>query len=661
MAIVPFIGWEPDLPTTISPGELLVNGMPLDTGLYGPALDLVDQTADMSSISATIATVTGGHYWPRTDAVIVGTTDPSGAKLLMAPNVDALAWQDISKAGNPYGTGRRNWRFDHYRDTVLAVYGADSGRVPQKFLESSTVAAGPWTAATQFLAWTSEKASLWDDGLDWDDGFTWDDGDFWRRPGVSEREAPTAAAVQINLAGAITSIDDEADRPDALWMVANDTASAVELRVDFATPAVAPEGPQKFRALLRTPSTSRTVTIELYEAGALVSSLGSAAVGSTAGQIVEFSWDASLLGTASGADVQMRITADPAIEVGALEWVTNGKPTSVIRDGAALTEVATSDLLDAATEWWWNDTTGEVYLWDDGSTDPNPQTIELVSASAIKHLWHEDNADRPLSVVRDGVTLTEVTAPADLVNDGQWWWDDANSRVYIFDAQLDPNNDANAIDLNLVATALDLTGAPPADDVMVVRDWAILISIYDETNSVALPDAVQWSARGDATNWPVPGSNAARQVQAGRAELLRSGGALIGGAAGIGGHDAVVWGRKRMWAMNQQPAPVTWRFDVIAKVGGRERARHRDLRPHGLVVVRAGLLRVSRRRSPEYRHRPHQQLLLRRPLAGRWRARDPCRCRSGQEPGHLDVPKRVVAGRLSGSADRLQLAHRQVG
>ena len=55
MAITPFGEWAPDQPSIAEYSELVSNGIPQDTGYYGPARELVEQDAAMTSISATIA------------------------------------------------------------------------------------------------------------------------------------------------------------------------------------------------------------------------------------------------------------------------------------------------------------------------------------------------------------------------------------------------------------------------------------------------------------------------------------------------------------------------------------------------------------------------------------------------------------------------------
>jgi hypothetical protein len=99
--------------------------------------------------------------------------------------------------------------------------------------------------------------------------------------------------------------------------------------VDFDTPVqslLVGADLQKFRVLVRkTAGTNPTVDIALYENGAWVADLVTGtAVTSEVGQIVEGTWNASLLAVASGAGVQCfvfgRSSADALVEIGAVEW-----------------------------------------------------------------------------------------------------------------------------------------------------------------------------------------------------------------------------------------------------------------------------------------------------------------------------------------------------
>jgi hypothetical protein len=60
------------------------------------------------------------------------------------------------------------------------------------------------------------------------------------------------------------------------------------------------------------------VSAELYENGVLKQFLGATEI--TADGVISFNWNASVLAAISGADVELRLTSDVDIDVGAIEW-----------------------------------------------------------------------------------------------------------------------------------------------------------------------------------------------------------------------------------------------------------------------------------------------------------------------------------------------------
>jgi hypothetical protein len=135
--------------------------------------------------------------------------------------------------------------------------------------------------------------------------------------------------------------------------------------VTFPTPAAAPStgaGLQEFRVWVRKSSSGGNacaLDIELWESGVLVANLGtSGTITSTTGVIVSFTWDATLLGTASGANVEARVdqssggggnpTNRKGLEVGAVEW-NAALPNSAISGTIAVAFDKTADLKGTGT------------------------------------------------------------------------------------------------------------------------------------------------------------------------------------------------------------------------------------------------------------------------------------------------------------------------
>lgn len=181
---------------------------------------------------------------------------------------------------------------------------------------------------------------------------------------ASERRAPDALLVQTNLSGVVGDIQDDTDSPDANWLTAPGSNNETECRASFPTPTGNPTagaGLQEFRALVRKTnhSTDPTVTLELYENGALVATLVSAqTVSSTSGVVIAGTWDASSLGTADGSLVEIRVVGTTgggnpnnraSLEVGALEWNVEYTAGGGPLDLGSLSATATSSLSGSVT------------------------------------------------------------------------------------------------------------------------------------------------------------------------------------------------------------------------------------------------------------------------------------------------------------------------
>ena len=150
---------------------------------------------------------------------------------------------------------------------------------------------------------------------------------------IGEREAVTSVVSSSNLTGAlVANLDDDPDAPDGDWATATALGNT-ELRVGFPAPSDSPvtgAGLQEFRVLLRKDAaagTDPTYSIELWETGggAALATLASAVtLTSETGTVVSVTWDASLLGTADGSAVELRVigtaSVDRSVEVGAVEW-----------------------------------------------------------------------------------------------------------------------------------------------------------------------------------------------------------------------------------------------------------------------------------------------------------------------------------------------------
>ena len=161
------------------------------------------------------------------------------------------------------------------------------------------------------------------------------------QPGVAgglQRLPLDVVVSSTNLTGAtVANLDDDPDAPDANWATAT-TVADTSLRAGFPTPPGDPTpgaGLQEFRVLLRKDAAGGndpTYDIELWETGGgapLATLVSGATLSSDTGEVVSATWDASLLGTADGSAVELRIVGHRSggspnswrtVEVGAVEW-----------------------------------------------------------------------------------------------------------------------------------------------------------------------------------------------------------------------------------------------------------------------------------------------------------------------------------------------------
>lgn len=87
------------------------------------------------------------------------------------------------------------------------------------------------------------------------------------------------------------------------------------------------------------------LTAELYEGGVLKQTLGTASV--DADGVASFTWDAATLTAISGANVELRLTSDLDIDVGAIEW--NAQTQALTVTPVPVVDSPTVGITDTAT------------------------------------------------------------------------------------------------------------------------------------------------------------------------------------------------------------------------------------------------------------------------------------------------------------------------
>lgn len=134
---------------------------------------------------------------------------------------------------------------------------------------------------------------------------------------VGPLEAPDAILAATNLTGNVSMVQDDPSDPAAEWLAAADPLAATDLRVSFPTPVASPGpgGPTKMRVLVRRttdPSAPNpNVILDLWEGGTFKATLGTFAVSSTSGQVVEATINPADLTDPTGAGIELRVRGVP--------------------------------------------------------------------------------------------------------------------------------------------------------------------------------------------------------------------------------------------------------------------------------------------------------------------------------------------------------------
>lgn len=107
--------------------------------------------------------------------------------------------------------------------------------------------------------------------------------------------------------------------------------------------------------------------------------------------------------------------------------------------------------------------------------------------------------------------------------------------------------------------------APVADFVAVIRDFVFLASLPDYS-----PYRVQWSAVGDPTIWPTPGTDAALQVQSDYQDLQQSDLGIIRGivAGPFAGDDGAIWCERGIYRIVYVGSPAIFQFLPVPGASG---------------------------------------------------------------------------------------------
>lgn len=174
---------------------------------------------------------------------------------------------------------------------------------------------------------------------------------------TQERLFPTGTVTTTNVTvstggSAHSVLDDDPWAASADYVRETTPGSATVLNVSFATPAATPVTGAKMQAFVlrvaphAAAGVGKTYTVSLYEGGSLVLALGTidgqAILDIQKECVFAFYWNASLLGTASGANVECRIdgpsgSADTSLRFYSCAWIVDEASYSSAEDTGWLT------------------------------------------------------------------------------------------------------------------------------------------------------------------------------------------------------------------------------------------------------------------------------------------------------------------------------------
>lgn len=155
---------------------------------------------------------------------------------------------------------------------------------------------------------------------------------------ATETLVPSAIEALSNLTGSVGDVNNTISGSDGVFLQGVDDGTDTVVRAEFPTPTGNPTvgaDLQTFRIRCRRSTTSGgnnpTLDVSLYENDSLVSSLQTGiSITSTSGQIVEVSWNASLLGSADGSQVEVHLVGNRSggspssrrtVEFDEIEWL----------------------------------------------------------------------------------------------------------------------------------------------------------------------------------------------------------------------------------------------------------------------------------------------------------------------------------------------------
>lgn len=178
--------------------------------------------------------------------------------------------------------------------------------------------------------------------------------------------------------------------------------------------------------------------------------------------------------------------------------------------------------------------------------------------------------------------ISKSSGVYNLVSDGIWQFTRFANRIIATDFS-DP---IQSFTVGSSSTFTDLSAsAPKARYVALVKSFLVVANTNDPVSGND-PQRVWWSANGDPTNWPTPGTALAAQFQSSWNGLYGDGGWIQGLVGNLGNADAAVFMEHAIWRMVFNGGPDV--FDFFPAEGVRGTPAPGSIAQNGAVVYYLG-------------------------------------------------------------------------
>src|SRR4029077_6014409 len=170
-------------------------------------------------------------------------------------------------------------------------------------------------------------------------------------------------------------------------------------------------------------------------------------------------------------------------------------------------------------------------------------------------------------------TFSDVSGPGapyltDTPPDGYWQFTSFGNRVVATNYNNPPQTYLAGVDSAFKRLSID---APRAKFCCVIRDFLMLGNTFDSRDG-AVPYRLAWPAIGDPTNWPVPGSNVAIELQSDYQDLVQTDMGAI--TQIVGGHLSAADGcaicERGIYRIQYSGSPSIFSFAVAEGAAGTD-------------------------------------------------------------------------------------------